>query len=479
MHPASDDMDQQLRIAYLAAGFFCRSLSEAEQEELDLWVNAAPQNLLLFESLTDPADAEAIQRSFDAIRAAEAKTHRARLRLDRARNAAKKISPHGKKDRPLHDPKQLGHPKHLVQLHLPLRLRHRLYPEHAQPQRKPALSSDQHSPDEARPAMVAGADGRRGGLRRLLPYIAAAVLAGALLICALNRFHHTPVENPDKTAAKRTTIPSPATAAPVEIREAVLLLHNGDTVHLSANGSGLLATQAGSRIEQSDNSLHYRPPSNSPSTPANTDAWNTLTTPAGTQFRITLADGTRVWLNAASSLRYPVRFNGGERTVSLSGEAYFEVAHNSAQPFRVQAGHSTIKVTGTHFNIDAYGDEGSINTTLLEGSVEVSCGGHQRTVRPGQQARSTPAAISIGEADIEETIAWKNGSFLFRNTTADALLAQVGRWYGLEVVYRSRPAGHFRAALQRSESLAHLLQVLNATGNMRITRQGNQLIVDR
>ena len=310
-----------------------------------------------------------------------------------------------------------------------------------------------------------------------MPYIAAATLAGALIICALSFFHHSPVNGLDKRTAKQTTRPLHKTTAPVEIREPFLLLHNGDTVHLSAGGSGLLATQGGSRIEQSDSSLHYRQDNNGPTT--DTDAWNTLTTPAGTQFRLTLADGTRVWLNAASSLHYPVRFNGRDRTVSLRGEAYFEVAHNSARPFRVQAGPSTIKVLGTHFNIDAYGDEGTINTTLLEGSVEVSCGSRRRTLTPGQQARSEPAAISIGEADIEKTIAWKNGSFLFRNTPAEALLTQVGRWYGMEVVYRSRPSGHFRAALQRTESLAHLLQVLNKTGNMHITQQGNQLIVDR
>ena len=480
MHPASDDMDQQLRIAYLAAGFLCRTLSAGEHEELDRWVNAAPQNLQIFETLTDPAGADAVQRSFDAIRQAEAQTHRMRLRLDKARRA-QQSDPHHKEDgSPASYPKQLqplkqlrDHPKGSRPLRLPPRLQQALHPKYPQPQHR-ALSHDPQLSNTL-PAIASGDDRKKRGLRRrLLPYIAAATLAGALLICALSQWHRSHINGSDETAAKETA-PSPA-ASPVEIREPFLLLHNGDTLRLSSQGNGLLATGDGS-IEQQDNSLYYR--HNNKEQPTDTDAWNTLTTPAGTLFRLTLADGTRVWLNAASSLRYPVSFGGSDRTVSLQGEAYFEVAHNSAKPFYVQAGQSTIKVLGTHFNIDAYGDEGTINTTLLEGSVEVSCGSHRRTIQPGQQARSTTAAISIGAADTEEAVAWKNGSFLFRNTAAEALLAQVGRWYGMEVVYRSRPTGHFRASLQRTERLAHLLQVLNTTGNMHITQQGNQLIVDR
>ena len=298
-------------------------------------------------------------------------------------------------------------------------------------------------------------------------WLAAASLIVALVLFA--RLHNT---------EKRTGViiqKHPQTATASVPRTPYLLLGNGDTLLLKTTTAGTLALQDHTRIDQEGNSIAYT--AHETATSTNATASNTLTTPPGTLFRLTLGDGTRVWLNASSSLRYPVSFHGSERTVVLQGEGYFEVAHDAARPFRVQAGSTTVQVLGTQFNIDAYGDDELVKTTLLEGKVQVSCGTTVRTISPGQQARSREGDIDIQNADVETAMAWTKGIFLFRNTPAHTLLAQLSRWYGMELVCPRMPNAHFNATLQRETPVARLLQLLNATGNIHLAQHNNQLIV--
>jgi ferric-dicitrate binding protein FerR (iron transport regulator) len=195
--------------------------------------------------------------------------------------------------------------------------------------------------------------------------------------------------------------------------------------------------------------------------------YNTITTPRGGQYLLILQDGSKVWLNAASSIRFPVAFLGKERKVDVTGEAYFEVTKNKNMPFRVAMNDMNVEVLGTHFNINAYADEASIKTTLLEGKVKVSRGTIVQMLLPGQQAQ----AIANGQivlntnADIEEVIAWKNGYFSFNGADIQTIMRQVSKWYDVEVIYENGiPSGHYRGKISRNVNASEMLKVLEESG---------------
>jgi len=196
---------------------------------------------------------------------------------------------------------------------------------------------------------------------------------------------------------------------------------------------------------------------------------------------LTLPDGTRVWLNAASSLTYPTSFSGNERRVSVTGEAYFEVAHNQQLPFRVSVNNrTTIEVLGTHFNVNAYSDEASISTTLLEGKVKVMAGKKFQMLSPGQQAQVS-ASMDLRwnkNADLRETIAWKNGAFSFNQADLPTVLRQLSRWYNIQVEYLGKiPEAKFTGEIGRSLTLDQVLKGLAKTRiNYRI-ETGNKLLI--
>lgn len=193
-------------------------------------------------------------------------------------------------------------------------------------------------------------------------------------------------------------------------------------------------------------------------------AYNTLTTPRGGKFELTLSDGTQVTLNAASSIRYPVNFVGNERRVEITGEAYFEVAHNRAKPFFVSAKGQTVQVLGTHFNINAYDDEPSIKTTLLEGSIKISEPGQSALLKPGQQAQIgiTGTIKVIDGVDIEEAIAWKNGMFKFNHADIKTVMRQLSRWYDVDVEYEGKMSEReFSGKLFRNVNASQVLDILS------------------
>lgn len=199
---------------------------------------------------------------------------------------------------------------------------------------------------------------------------------------------------------------------------------------------------------------------------------------------MTLSDGTRVWLNAASSITYPTNFTDKDREVTITGEAYLEVAQNARQPFLVEVAGTVIRVLGTRFNVNAYSDEPSINTTLLEGRVRVEQGGSQVILDPGQQARVRRGntAIRVEPAvDVDQTIAWKDGSFAFVKADLPTVMRELSRWYNVEVLYKGNiPERHFYGRLGRDLTLDQLLKLmaqLRIHYTIETGARGNQLII--
>lgn len=218
--------------------------------------------------------------------------------------------------------------------------------------------------------------------------------------------------------------------------KAILTLANGQQIVLDEAEQGVLAQQGNSDVVKEDSSLlSYKSGTKAGSEREVT--YNTIATPAGGTFKVILPDGSKVWLNAASSLRFPTAFTGKERAVEMTGEAYFEVAKNANKPFRVLAKEAEVKVLGTHFNVSAYEDDTEIKTTLEEGSVEVKYADILRKIVPGQQAsfNKTDKKVTVGEVNVDQFLAWKNDLFYFDNTNIREIMKQVARWYDVEVEY--------------------------------------------
>ncbi|MET0464274.1 MAG: FecR domain-containing protein [Chitinophagaceae bacterium] len=209
-------------------------------------------------------------------------------------------------------------------------------------------------------------------------------------------------------------------------------------------------------------------------------AYNTISTPNGGEFNVVLADGSRVWLNAASSLRFPTAFNGNERNVVLTGEAYFEIAKDARKPFTVTANGTTTRVLGTHFNIKAYNDEQDVITTLVEGSVRIESDHQQKNLVPGQQAliRNDAKSIVVSTADVDDAIAWKNGYFTFRNENIKDIMRRISRWYDISVTYEAGvDANAFGGTFSRSKSLKQLLKSLEMTNTIHFKIDGKNVTV--
>ena len=254
---------------------------------------------------------------------------------------------------------------------------------------------------------------------------------------------------------------------------AVLTLADGSQVELDSLGNGVIATQNGTKVRLNNGQVVY----DETGEPA-AAAFNTMTTPRGRQFRITLPDDTKVWLNAASSLRYPTAFTGKERRVEVTGEAYFEVAQNKDLPFRVVVNNTTeVEVLGTHFNINAYTNEQAIHTTLLEGSLRVLNNGRGALLKPGQQAQVSAGIKVADNVDIDKVMAWKNGIFNFEGATLEQFMRQVERWYDIEVEYeKGVPGITFWGKMTRDIPLSGLLVVLEKS-NVRFRLEGRRLII--
>jgi transmembrane sensor len=258
--------------------------------------------------------------------------------------------------------------------------------------------------------------------------------------------------------------------------KAVLTLASGQKIILNDAATGEIARQSGISITKTDDGqIVY-----SIAAEDGEILQNTISTPKGGQYRVILPDGTNVLLNAASSLIYPTAFRGAERLVQLNGEAYFEVAKNKNMPFRVKSGQQTVEVLGTHFNINAYEDENSIKTTLVEGAVKVSSSSGSSLIAPGQQAvfsREGNGAIFRRNVNIDKEIAWKDGMFSFENDDVKSVMRSIARWYNVDVSYKGDMSDIvFSGEIFRTAKLSEVFKILELN-NVELDVQGKTIIV--
>jgi transmembrane sensor len=350
-----------------------------------------------------------------------------------------------------------------------------------------ALIHAKIQPEKTRPRLVSvGAGGRRtfapgsggwrrfapgsGGWRRFAPgsggwrsvgWRRLAVAALVLLIAGKAVLIFVPVSPAKKTLVGAGQPASYAHDLPPGRNNATLTLADGRSIALDSAANGRLAQQGNSKVVKLNGQIAYT--SSGSAQGDESILFNIISTARGNQYQLTLSDGSRVWLNAASSLRFPTAFKGKERRVELTGEAYFEIAKNPAMPFKIQAGSGQIVVLGTHFNVNAYTDEPAVRTTVLEGSVAVKKELSQQLLAPGQQAEFGPkGAISLSEnVDVTRETAWKDGFFWFNNTDIHTLMRQVSRWYDVEVEFQGNITDDgFTGKVSRNVPLSKLLNVL-------------------
>lgn len=266
---------------------------------------------------------------------------------------------------------------------------------------------------------------------------------------------------------------SPDVKAP-ETNLAMITLSDGKKVYLDSMGNRQLALQGNVKVlRNADGHIVYEGT-------AEAMEYNTLFNPRGSKVQpLTLSDGTKVWLNSESSIRFPTAFSGNERRVAVTGEAYFEVAHDATKPFYVSKGDLVVQVVGTHFNVNAYDDEGNIKVTLLEGSVKTAISNGQSVVlKPGQQAQVSSSINVINDADLDEVMAWKNGKFIFgAKADIQTILRQIARWYDVEVGYAGGvPKQRFGGEMPRTTNLSQVLEILKTSG-VRFSIEGRRVTI--
>lgn len=317
------------------------------------------------------------------------------------------------------------------------------------------------------------------GNRRKRTWMVAAILAGSIIggIALYQQINNNNTQ-PDSAG----TIPAVAekTIEPGRQR-ALLILANNTEIDLDTARPGILAYQDQMEIsKESDNQLVYKISDNHKPAVATLD--NNLKTPYGGEYKVTLADGTKVWLNAGSSLKYPAAFNGNDRTVEIKGEGYFEVAENKAKPFRVLTTDGTeVKVLGTKFNVKAYEGESAVTATLVSGAVAIQNGTEQKNMKPNEQAVVTSAGITIkprSRDEVNQTLAWKNGQINFEGETAQTILKQIERWYIVDTrVEPGTPVTTLTGNVERTASLPEVLNLLNSTNEtVTFTLQGHTVV---
>lgn len=269
----------------------------------------------------------------------------------------------------------------------------------------------------------------------------------------------------------------PADIDPAE-NKAVLTLANGSRILLDGSEKGLIANESGIKITKlSDGTVTYEA-TTAGNNNTNRLTYNKIETPNGGKYQIILPDGSKVWLNAASSLKFPTSFIGKERDVELEGEAYFEVAKNKLLPFRVHTKDMNVFVTGTQFNVMAYNDEEFSATTLVEGSVDIKNSSEKLSLVPGEQAvNRVGTSLRKNEVDVEQFIAWKNGLFQFDNTDIQSVMRQLGRWYDVSVEYRGKiPHTKFGGYISRDSKLSQVIKMLELSG-VKFSVQEKKIIV--
>jgi ferric-dicitrate binding protein FerR (iron transport regulator) len=255
--------------------------------------------------------------------------------------------------------------------------------------------------------------------------------------------------------------------------KAMLTLTDGSVIILDSTGSRAIK-QGNTAIHEHSGQLQYLQQEQE-----TVSGLNTLATPRGGQYRLRLPDGSNIWLNAASSITYPTAFTGSRRKVAITGEVYMEIAKNENMPFEISVNGIEITVLGTRFNVNAYKDEPSITTTLLEGAVKVSRGNNDQLLMPGQQEQLLPngKVEIVNDIDTASIVAWKNGMFSFNDADIPAVMRQINRWYDAEIVYQSEVSQHFMGSIPRTVPISKLLTMLELTGRLHFRIDGRKIIV--
>lgn len=314
--------------------------------------------------------------------------------------------------------------------------------------------------------------------RRLWRYIAAAsiiALAGGLFL-----YFNQPRSSKSPVASTQKVLPVNKSSIVPGKDKATLTLADGSVIDLDSTGAGAggLAQQGSTGIKIRDGKITYVPGKARKAELV----YNTIATPRGGQYQVVLPDGTKAWLNATSSIKFPVAFAGNSRVVELSGEVYLEVAKDPVRPFIAKVKDVEVEVLGTHFDIMAYGEEGKISTTLLEGSINVSRGGEKHSVAPGQQGvwKENGGFNLSNDVDMEEVVAWKNGKFHFNNADIRTIMRQIARWYDVEVEYENIAADiRLGGVVSRKEDIRQLLDYFEIAGKVRFKVEGKKIIVSK
>ena len=311
-------------------------------------------------------------------------------------------------------------------------------------------------------------------IRNYFKYAGAAAVL--LVVSAVLYFYinHNQIHTPSNLTARHQDNDVEAGS-----NNAILTLADGSEISLTDAGNGKLASQSGISITKTkDGELVYEI---AKSNAVGSTQYNTISTPAGGQYQVNLPDGSKVWLNAMSSIKYPTLFSRNERRIILKGEAYFEVAKDQNRPFIVASNGAgkaqEVTVLGTHFNINSYADEPAIKTTLLEGSVKVESGTASKVLRSGQQS-AVSDRILVSELDVNQFVDWKNGNFYFNDENIESIMRRLARWYDIDVVYQgSIPDAVFGAEISRAKKLSEVLKGLETAGKIHFKIEGRRVTV--
>lgn len=306
-----------------------------------------------------------------------------------------------------------------------------------------------------------------------------SVAAAAILILAVSGWWlmTNKNENHGAVAHKQNDDVLPGT------ERAILTLADGSVIVLDSASNGSLARQEGASVVKLKNGqLVYQGIESGKATENDPVQYNVITTPRGGQYQIVLPDGTRVWLNADSYIRFPTTFKGAYRDVEIKGEAYLEIAKNKSQPFIAKVRNTRVEVLGTSFNVMAYEDETVTKTTLFEGSVKVQEGSMSERLMPGEQSVAdinNIRKISLGAESLEQVIAWKNNEFRFNNDNLESVMRQISRWYNVNVVYEGADKDlEFGGVVSRKENVSVVLKKLELTGSkVRFRIEGKTIYV--
>lgn len=311
----------------------------------------------------------------------------------------------------------------------------------------------------------------RKSSRKYLWWKRSAAAAAIVLLCSLVflRINNHDLSHTLTNINKKDTVIVPGS------NKATLTLSDGSTVVLNDAQNGQIASENGTEVlKQDEGALSYVVGA----TPTEQTVFNTITIPRGGQYSLVLPDGSKVWLNADSKLKFPTQFIGANREVELEGEGYFEIAKNKEKPFYVRANGVKVKVLGTHFNLMAYRDEPLVRTTLLEGKVLLSGNGQSVYLYPGQQGVFSAHKFKVSPADIQQDLAWKNGYFIFNEENLTSIMRKISRWYDVDIDIRTPHANlTYTGSVSRTKNINEVLKVLSLTGTVKFKIEERRITV--